>query len=34
MNRIPLEVMYNINTYLSIKELINIYSCTNIIQIL
>lgn len=28
MNRIPLEVMYNINTYLSIKELINIYSCT------
>jgi len=28
MNKIPLEVMYNINPYLSIKELINIYSCT------
>lgn len=28
MNKIPLEVMYNMNTYLSIKDLINIYSCT------
>lgn len=28
MESIPLEVLYSINTYLSISEIINIYSCT------
>jgi len=28
MNYIPLEVLYSINSYLLIKELINIYSCS------